>query len=241
MGAAGADNQSLAEYDLARDAFQQGRLREALSHVDKALDLDGDNSDAAYLGAIVYLAFCAKDEHSSDCRYKDAEAYARRALRANDEMRDARNTLGVILVHQGRYKDAIDVLKPLAEDIVYFSPEKSWGNLGWAYLESGKVDDAIDALKRSVAVQPLFCVGRYRLGLAFERKQDYAAARDSFTKALETHQPECENMQDAYGARARVLMKLGLSSEARADLERCRDIASSTTLGRKCAAQLGGP
>lgn len=155
-------------------------------------------------------------------------------------MRDARNTLGVILVHQKRYDDAIAVLKPLTEDIVYFSPEKSWGNLGWAYLESNRLDLAIDALKRSVAVQPLFCVGRYRLGLAFERQADYAAARDSFTKALETNQPECENMQDAYGARARVLMKLGLSSDARADLERCRDIATSTTIGRKCAAQLEG-
>jgi type IV pilus assembly protein PilF len=153
-------------------------------------------------------------------------------------MRDAKNTLGVILVHRGRYDEAIEVLRPLASDILYASPEKAWGNLGWAYLMRGSADEAVDALRRSIAAQPLFCVGQYRLGLAYEKKEELDLAREAFTKAVDTERPECKKLQDAYDARARVAVKQGLRDQARADLEKCRDISATTRVGQKCAAQL---
>lgn len=241
QGAASPQQQSTAEYDLAREAFQAGRLREALDHVQKASKLFEDNGDAAYLGAVIMLAFCAADDRSSDCRFNEAEGYARRSIAANEgktSTGDAKNTLGVILVHEARYDEAIEVLKPLANDILYGSPEKAWGNLGWAYLMRGSVDEAIDALRRAIAAQPLFCVGQYRLGLAYEKKGELSLAREAFTKAVDTARPECNKLQDAYDARARVAQKQGLSAEARADLEKCRDISVSTRAGQRCAAQL---
>ncbi len=165
---------SRAEQDLAADALQRGRAREAYDHVQRALKLNPDNSAATYLGAMVLLQLCAYDETSPDCRLKEAESYARRTLEIDADHRDAKNALGVILVHEQRYDDAIAVLKPLTEDLVYASPENAWGNLGWAYLERGSTAEAIDALSRAVAVQPLFCVGRYRLGLAYEKRGDLA-------------------------------------------------------------------
>lgn len=234
----GDEQRSVAEYDLARDALQSSRLREALGHVEKALELDEDNADAAYLGAVVLLGFCAGDVRSTDCRFERAEKMARKALVANPEMRDAKNTLGVILVHEGRYDEAIAVLKPLADDILYTSPEKSWGNLGWAYLLKGSNDEAIDALRRAVAAQPFFCVGQFRLGLAYEKRSELDLAREAFTKAVETDQPECKRLQDAFDARARVAEKQGQRDQARSDFERCRDIAATTPIGQRCAAQL---
>ena len=232
------EQQSLAEYDLAKESYKIGKLRDVLSHVKKAVELDETNADAAFLGASVYLRFCAADAKSSDCRWEDAEAYARKAIEANPELRDAKNTLGVILVHMKRYDEAVSVLKPLANDILYNFPESAWGNLGWAYLEQGNSDEAIDALRRALAAQPLFCVGSYNLGRAYEKKGDFAAARDAFTKAVETPAPECQRLQDAFDARARVGAKLGLRDEVRADLTKCVSIASSNPLGLKCAEQL---
>jgi type IV pilus assembly protein PilF len=234
---ASAEQRAVAEYDLARDAFQSARLREALDHVEKSLQLD-DNADAAYLGAVVLLQFCAQDEFSSDCRFKDAEKYAARALAAAPDHRDARNALGVILIHERRYEEAIAALKPLASDMLYLTPEKAWGNLGWAYLERGSVEEAIDALRRSVAAQPLFCVGFYRLGLAYEKKGDLALSREALSKAVDTERPECKRLQEAFSARARVLGKQGFKDEARADLERCREIGSSTSVGQRCSVEL---
>jgi type IV pilus assembly protein PilF len=237
--ASAADAKALAEYDLARDAFEAGRLREALGHVQSSLRIDEGNPDVHYLGAVILLAFCAADETSSDCRFEEAERHVRAALDAAPEMRDAKNVLGVILVHQKKYDEAVAVLKPLAEDILYGSPEKAWGNLGWAYLSRGSVDEAIDALRRSLAAQPMFCVGNYRLGLAYEKKGELSLAQEAFTKALETDRPECQKLQDGFAARARVADKLGQRDRAREDLERCRDLAPTTLVGKRCAAEVG--
>lgn len=228
-----------AEYDLAADAFHRGRLREALAHVEKSVDRDDENADAHYLGAMVHLVFCAQDETSTDCRFDDAERYIREALRVDPEMRDAKNALGVILVHQKRPREAITVLEPLSRDILYRSPEKAWGNLGWAYLETNRTDEAIAALKRAVAAQPLFCVGHYRLGLAYEKKREYAAARQALTRALTIQEGGCDRLQAAYWARARVLAKLGRTAELRKDLKRCRDLTTASAEGRACARRLG--
>jgi type IV pilus assembly protein PilF len=234
----GEDPKARAEYDLARVAFQQGSLREALSHVQASLQIDDADPDVHYLGSVILLAFCAKDEASTDCRFEDAERHARKALETAPEMRDAKNTLGVILVHEKKYDEAVAVLKPLAEDIVYGSPEKAWGNLGWAYLMRGNVDEAIVALRRALAAEPRFCVGSYRLGLAYEKKGEYSLAQDAFTKALETDRAECRQLQDGYAARARVAARAGSTDLVRADLERCRDAGPATAVGKRCAAEL---
>ena len=151
----------------------------------------------------------------------------------------ARNTLGVVLIHEKKAADAVKVLKPLTEDILYPTPENAWGNLGWAYLELGQLDAAVDALRRSIAAQPLFCVGHLRLGLAYERRNESAPARDAFTQALETQAPGCNSLQDAFAGRARVQMKTGELDAARADLERCAELSKKTQTGKECGSMLG--
>ena len=228
----------MTEYDVALDAFKNKKPREALEHVEASLKLDDNNADAAYLGAMILLQFCEHDEKSSDCRYPDAEKYARQTIAVKPEHREAKNALGVILIHEKKYDDAIAVLKPLANDILYATPEKAWGTLGQAYLERGSYDEAIDALRRAIAAQPLFCVGQYHLGLAFEKKGEQQSAREAYTKALETDAPECKRLQDAFEARARVDEKLTLSADAKDDLTKCRDIAPKTQAGQRCTAKL---
>ncbi len=192
---------SESEYDIARDLWlRRNQPREALAHALKAVDLDDGNAEAAHLVALLYLDFCSQGP--TQCRLSDAEKQARVALQLKPDFREARNTLAVVLIHEKKYADAIVVLKPLTEDILYQTPENAWGNLGWAYLEQGSFDLAIDALKRSVAAQPLFCVGSFRLGLAFERKQELTSALDAFTRALETDAPGCNSLQEAFAARA---------------------------------------
>lgn len=232
------DPGSNAIYDVARDAFGRGQLREALAKVDQALEMDESNADAAYLGAIILLDFCAADVSSTDCHFEVAEKYARRAIKAKPDMRDASNALGVILIHEKKYDDAIAVLKPLTEDILYASPEKSWGNLGWAYLEKGEPTLAVDALRRSVASQPNFCVGNYRLGLAYEAAGQLEAADAALNRAVSTPRPGCDRMQEAFDALARVRIKTGKSEEARADLSKCRDIARGSVIGQRCEATM---
>jgi Tfp pilus assembly protein PilF len=225
------------EYDLARDLWlQRGQLRDALEHALKAVKLDDQNAEAQHLVALLYLDFCARS--ANDCRLPEAEQHARLALKLKPDLREARNTLGVILIHSKHAREAIDVLRPLSEDILYQTPEKAWGNLGWAYLETGDLERAIDALRRSIAAQPLFCVGSYRLGLAYQRKGEPKAALDALTRALETEAPECSRLQDAVAARARVYRQLGQADAERADLTRCVELSGSTEAGKNCRSML---
>ncbi len=238
MPAQDPERQSVAEHDIATDLWlRRNEPRLALGHALKAVELNDENAEAAHLVALLYLDFCRRSV--DECRLKDAEKYAKKAVDVKPDFREAKNTLGVVLVHEKKYDDAIAVLRPLAEDILYQTPENAWGNLGWAYLEKGDLDHAIEALRRSVAAQPDFCVGNYRLGLAYERKQSPAAAVEAYTRAVETDQPSCKGLQDAYDGRARAMMRLGRSDDARSDLERCVQLDKRTAAGRECTALLG--
>ena len=226
-----------SEYDVARDLWlRRNSPREALDHALKAVDLNEDNADAAHLVALIYMDFCSRS--ADECRLKEAEKHARLALKAKHDYREATNTLGVILIHEKRYADAIAVLKPLTEDILYQTPENAWGNLGWAQLESGATDAAVESLRRSIAAQPLFCVGLYRLGLAYERRHEDTEAAETLTRALETQAPGCNGLQDAYAARARVEARLGNADSSKSDLERCAELSRKTDAGKECSSML---
>ncbi|MBX3127170.1 MAG: tetratricopeptide repeat protein [Polyangiaceae bacterium] len=232
---AGGDPQRMSEseYDIARDLWlRQRKPREALAHVLEALELDDENADAAHLAALIYLDFCSSG--AADCRLGEAEKHARQALTLRKDYREARNTLGVVLVHQKRYGDAVAVLKPLTADILYQTPENAWGNLGWAYLEQGKLDLAIDSLRRAVAAQPLFCVGHFRLGSALERKGQITEALDAYSAAVSTEAPGCSALQEAWAARGRLYVKLGKREEADSDLLRCIELSARTAAAKEC-------
>lgn len=247
MGCAGSrgrgadpEKQSDSEYDLARELFMNRHdARGALAHAQKATELNDENAEALHFTALIYLYFCTQTP--PDCRLPEAEKNARRAVQVRPEFREAQNTLGVVLTQEKRYDEAIAVLKPLANDILYQTPWDAWGNLGLAYLEKGKFDEAIEALRRSVAAEPLFCVGNYRLGLAYEKKGDLLAAREALSRAIETDRAECRGLQDAFEARARVLSQTKNCPDARGDWERCRQIAANSPTGLRCTANLNSP
>jgi type IV pilus assembly protein PilF len=235
--AADSERQSEAEYDVARDLFlMRHDPRGALGHAQKAVEMNDGNADAHHLVALIYLYFCSVS--ALDCRYPEAEKSARQAVKLRADFREAQNTLGVILIHEKRYDEAIAVLDPLAHDILYQNPWDAWGNLGFAYLEKGKLEDAVTALQHSVTAEPRYCVANYRLGLALEKKGDLDAARKAFSQAVETNRPECQSLQDAFEARARVYSKSKNCELARGDWEKCREISPDSPAGLRCVASL---
>ena len=228
--------QSVSEIDVAKDFWLNKRqLRAGLDHALRAVELDDSNADAAHLVGLIYLDFCSTTD---ECRLEEAEQHVRRALELKETFRAARNTLGVILVHRKSYEDAISILKPLSEDMLYRTPENAWGNLGWAYLESGNFEAAIDALRRSVAAQPGFCVGNLRLGLAFEKTGRFMESLDAYSMALESDHVQCQGLQGAVAGRARVLLRLGHKDESRQDLQRCVELDKKSKAGQECRALL---
>lgn len=239
-GSGGGDpvRMSESEFDVAADLWwRQNDPREALKHALRATELDPDNADAAHLVSLLYLDFC-QNSQIDECHLDQAEKYASKAIAAKKDNTEAQNTLAVVYIHQKRQDEAIKILLPITENILYATPEIAWGNLGWAYLEQRKPVKAIAALRRAVAAQPLFCVGNYRLGVAFHQVGQLESSRDALDRALETDAPGCGNLQDAYLERARVHLALGERERTRADLDRCIVLQKTTTVGRECGKLL---
>ncbi len=240
-GAQSTERQSDTEYDLARDLFEKGNPRAALDHAMKAISLNEDNDKAQYFVAVIHLSFCSTNRglNTPDCHLSEVEKYARAALKAKPDFRDATNLLGATLVNEKRCKEAITVLEPLTKDPSYVHPYFAWGNLGDAQLCDGQVDAAIVSLKNAVAAEPRFCVGHHRLGLAYERKNDFSNAEASFTNAASAD-PACDGLQDAWWGRCRVRQRLSPpNGEWKKDCEKCRDISADTQTGKLCVQTLG--
>ncbi len=241
-GAQSEERQSDAEYDVARDFFGKHQYRAALDHARKAVELNEENARASYLTAVIYLAFCSENDRSPDCKLGEAEVFARKAVKSDDRFRDAKNLLGNVLILEKKYPAAIEVLEPLTKDPGYIESHLAWGNLGWAQMEAGQVDAAIASLKNAVT-QPRFCVGHYRLGRAYEKKNDLPQAETSYSNALAVESADCQGLQDAWDARGRVRLRLGRGAEAKADFEKCRELSPKTPTGALCAkalSSLGG-
>ncbi|MDP9148986.1 MAG: hypothetical protein M3O36_03455 [Myxococcota bacterium] len=231
--------QSEAEYDVARDYFYKGQPRLALDHCRKAIQLDDENTKALYFASTIHLFFCSGrlELGDPDCRLEDAEGYARRALRVDRGFREAKNTLGQIFILEKKYSEAIAVLEPLTKDPAFESSFLAWGNLGWAQVLAGQLDLGIESLKKA-ATEPQFCVGYYRLGVAYEKRGDFAAAEEALTHAVSVEAAECQSLQSAWEERARVRQRSGKLAGARADFEKCRDLSADSLAGKACALEL---
>jgi type IV pilus assembly protein PilF len=239
-GAQSPERQSDAEYDVARDLLSKGQARSALDHAQKAIELSEENAKALFLASAILGSFCNQDAglKAPDCKVERAEDYARRAAKADPQFREAKNLLAQVLIWQKKYDEAVQTLDPLTKDPAYMEAHLAWGNMGWALTLSGKLERGLEALKNSVALQPKFCVGNYRLGFAYEKKGELALADGAYTRALEIEAPECKALQDAWEARAHVRLKLGRADESRADYLRCKEISPETRLGKTCMVAL---
>jgi len=108
------ENGWVTPFIAAMDHTARGRARAVV----QAVELNGENANALYFASTIHLYFCSGRLELSDpdCHLSDAEAYVRRALQVNDAFREAKNTLGQILILEKRYPEAIAVLEKLAEE-----------------------------------------------------------------------------------------------------------------------------
>ena len=165
-------HQSERFYEAASIAwFEEHDTLSAIRNLTRAVDTNPDNDEAHYLLGIIRLG---RGE------YPEAERHLSETIRLRQGgdpsgLAAAENNMGVLLIHLKRYDEAIALLKKSSGEVMNREPWLAFGNLGWAYIETGALDDAVEALKRAMFDQPKYCVGLYRLGQAFYLKKEYDA------------------------------------------------------------------
>jgi type IV pilus assembly protein PilF len=236
-------DKSMKQYELAIGLQGEGNTPGAFQTLYKALELDPGNSKAHLLLGSLFLMNRADDPANYDPK---AEEHFRKVLEiqaSNDPLpeqtlvADAHNGLGVLYLHLARYEEAIAELQKAVGDLFNRDAFMAWANLGWAYTEKGDYPKAIDALQRSLRLNPKFCVGFYRLGVAHAKGKQFEEAEEALTHAIEADE-RCKLFQDAWHARGEARMNLGLRDDARSDFERCVELDGKTDAGKACSRYL---
>lgn len=235
-------DKSMKQYELAIGLQGEGNTPGAFQALYRALEMDPGNSKAHLLLGSLFLLNRADDPGHD----KNAELHFRKVLEiqaSNDPLpeqtlaADAHNGLGVLYLHLGRHDEAIAELDKAVADLFNRDAFMAWANLGWAYTEKGDYKKAIDALQRSLRLNPKFCVGFYRLGVAHAKGKQFEQAEEALTHALEADE-RCKLFQDAWHARGEARMNLGLRDDARSDFERCVELDRNTDAGKACSRYL---
>jgi type IV pilus assembly protein PilF len=238
-GPASAENAMRAqkEYELAVGLMGEQNIAAAFEHLFKSIELDSKNPESRLLLGNLYLL---REE------FEKAEPELRKAreLAKADEkygepfIAEVDNSLGVVLVHQKRYDEAISTLREAATNIVNRNPHLAWGNLGWAYYEKHQYREALDALNQAVRHQDRFCLGFYRLGQTYSALRDYNHAEEALTRCLEVSDDACKTLQSAWHLRGEARAQLGHRQDAIADFERCVELSSGSETGIACQGYL---
>ncbi|MDD5307907.1 MAG: tetratricopeptide repeat protein [Deltaproteobacteria bacterium] len=211
--------------------FEQHDNLAAIRNLTRSIETDPENDRAHYLLGTIRLGRGELDEAETHLR----EAVRLRGTEQPAARAEAENSLGVLLIEKKQYAEAVRVLSASAGEVLNREPWLAMGNLGWAHIELGEYDKAVEVLRRALFDQPRFCVGLYRLGQAFYLKKDYAAAENSLRQAIAVPDSGCADMQEAQYYLGLTLMRLGRAEESAPFFAKCRDVDPLSETGRLCA------
>ncbi|RLB56552.1 MAG: hypothetical protein DRJ42_03045 [Deltaproteobacteria bacterium] len=230
-------DRSMAEFRLAASLHQEGNVPAAMERLNAAIQLDPENGEAHILLGYIYLQRGAATEAETQLR-KGVDILAGQEAEGGT-LPEARNMLGLALLDQDRYDEAVEVFEAAARDMLNRQPWNAWGNVGRAYYEKGAYDESVTALRQAVEIQPQFCVGHYLLGQTYFAQEKFTDADLSLTSALEAN-PICESYQGAYRLRGETRARLGNRDDAITDLERCVELGDDNPDGAACRRLLDG-
>jgi tetratricopeptide (TPR) repeat protein len=201
-------------YDLLGTAlFEKKDLNGANAAFQKAIELDKNNSDAllklgqvqAAQGSVdqalalyrqsikdhpreISFYILAGEMYESQSNWNDAKAMYQKALEIQSDHPLASNNLAYVMLQQG---GNVDVALAMAQTARRGMPDSSSAadTLGWAYFQKGVYQSAIDLFQESIRLSEKRGAAddpevHYHLGLAYEKVNQPAQARQQLERAL---------------------------------------------------------
>jgi Flp pilus assembly protein TadD len=161
--------------DLGFIMARLGKSDEALADYRKALELDPKCASAHFNLAVAFAQAGA---------FEQAESHYRQALPGRDTA-ETHNGLGYVLARQDHTDEAVAEFREAIDLDPHFTP--AYNNLAGALASQGKLDEAADAYRASLAERPSAAVYN-ALGIVLGRlgRTDEAAEQFAKAKALES-------------------------------------------------------
>ena len=194
--------------------FQRGYLDQAEASFRQALRDDPASAEALYGLGSVYL----KQEKNPEAR-ENFERATKLPASYPDTLANSWNNLGLLATREGRTIEAI----PYFQEALKLNPDHliALENLGNAYRQQKKWDDARILLERAVAVGPGDPEANYSLGMVFAQLNDNNRAYEYLQRALKLRPgyPEALNNLGV------LYLRTGRRDEAVASFEECIRVA----------------
>jgi type IV pilus assembly protein PilF len=177
----------------------------ALQVLGQIRDLDDSIAEEYYLYALAYIQ---KNE------VKLATESARRAIKLDPKYSAAKNTLGNLLLDQGKYEESEKYLLESANDLLFREAYLPKINLGILYYKRGDLNASASWLSKAIADGgPLVCLAHFHRGrVESDRNQLLQAERDYAT----SFKGSCAGMSDAHIAFGKTLIRERKYDQARA-------------------------
>jgi len=186
------DNEAKRYFRLGTLQFEQGKTKEAIEAIEKALKLNPRYDEAQYYLGFIYLQQSQPDR---------AIKALKKAIKINQYYTDAHNQLGLAYRDQGKYKKAMTQFQAALDDKSYRAPEKIHLNIGYLYLKKGKPAEALQSFERAVAIDPNYLRGVLGLAAAYKAsgQADQAAKEYRRVVALGPDTPEAVEARQQLG------------------------------------------
>ncbi len=212
-------------YRLANTSFYEHNIPGALRELTLCLKLDPKHADAHHLMGMIFFG---------RREYSESENHFRTALDLRPAFHEARNNLGAVLLAEKRWRDAVEVLKPLVGATLYGTPWLVHNNLGYAYHQLLKRRQAMHHYKQALFHNPKFCLGYANLGTLYGELGDEELAVDYLGRATE----KCEKFAEPHFQLGRLYERIGEHATARAQYKQCYKDAPESPLGRRCRRRM---
>ncbi|MHC4067250.1 MAG: tetratricopeptide repeat protein, partial [Planctomycetota bacterium] len=198
---------ALAQVNLGNALFNSGRVREALGHYEKALQIKPGEAKAHYNLANALVAEArvrdALPHYEEAIRIKPRDAHAHynlgialskldrtdeeiehylQALRIDPNHVGACNNLGLALVKRGEFQRALQYYYRALQ----IDPDSAvlHRNLGDALLDLDRLDEAVAAYRKALAIEPNHVGARCNLGIALAMQNRKSEAIAELREAL---------------------------------------------------------
>jgi Flp pilus assembly protein TadD len=222
LAAAAQQQDGEAHFNIGLTHLREGRNQLALEEFKKAVRQDGKNP--YFLKA---LGLCYMQMR----RYPDAVDALKKSLQLNPFYVDARNDLGTALILQGKREEGKQELLAAFNEPTNPSPELSARNLGQAYLEERRFQEAASwfgsALGRNKQLVDAH-LGLAEALLGLSRLEEAQRALEEAVKANPENPELLLSLGEAY-------YRVGRFNEARARLEEARAKDRTGAVSRRAA------
>ena len=123
--------------------------------------------------------------------FTDAQAAFQKAVALDAPYADAYHNLGSTYAEQGKWEEAITAYKKALAQTIYTTPETTYNNLGYAYWALDRRQEAEEAFRAALQLEPKLVPSHFWLGVLLQRegKKDEARAHFKAARDLEPASP----------------------------------------------------